>query len=241
MMGGWKTSLSTRATATARPSSGAAAAAEWGLLSTVPVFHGGPRNAELLTTGSAAAFGALALTAVSSGAAQAAQPGPGPLMGDPAAGGVTTPPFPMHLTDMERDHLTTFDTLDFQVFSHADWARLHESHADNVRVHWPDGHHTDGIQKHIEDLANLFVWAPDTRIEVHPIRIAQDFFTSVTGVMRGTFTKPMPNGQGGFIAPTGKAYAINMATVGIWNRQGTMNEEFLFWDNLTFYQQIGLM
>jgi hypothetical protein len=31
-----------------------------------------------------------------------------------------------------------------------------------------------------------------------------------------------------------------MATVGVWNRRGTMDEEFLFWDNQTFFQQIGL-
>lgn len=196
---------------------------------------------QLLTTGSAAAFGALALTAVSSGTAYADQPGPAPLMGDPAAGGVVSPPFPKNLSNAERTHLGTFDTLDFEVFSHADWARLHESHAENIRVHWPDGHYTDGIQRHIEDLAALFVWGPDTRIEVHPIRIANDSLTAVTGVMRGTFTRPMPDGKGGFIKPTGKSYAINMATIGSWNRQGTMDEEFLFWDNLTFYQQIGLM
>jgi len=59
-------------------------------------------------------------------------------------------------------------------------------------------------------------------------------------VMQGTFTRPMPDGNGGFIQPTGKKYAINMATVGIWNRRGTMDEEFLFWDNQTFYSQIGL-
>ena len=32
-----------------------------------------------------------------------------------------------------------------------------------------------------------------------------------------------------------------MATIGIWNpRQGYMDEEFLFWDNQTFFGQIGL-
>jgi hypothetical protein len=31
-----------------------------------------------------------------------------------------------------------------------------------------------------------------------------------------------------------------MATVGLWNRHGVMDEEFLFWDNQSFYQQIGL-
>ena len=42
------------------------------------------------------------------------------------------------------------------------------------------------------------------------------------------------------IAPTGKAYKINMATIGHWNKQGVMDEEYLFWDNQTFMKQIGL-
>lgn len=38
------------------------------------------------------------------------------------------------------------------------------------------------------------------------------------GVLKGTFSKPMPGGKGGTIAPTGKAFAIDMVAVGIWNR-----------------------
>jgi hypothetical protein len=30
-----------------------------------------------------------------------------------------------------------------------------------------------------------------------------------------------------------------MATLGHWNKQGTMSEEYLFWDNATLMQQIG--
>ncbi|MFE5522022.1 hypothetical protein ACFQ9Q_30515 [Streptomyces virginiae] len=45
---------------------------------------------------------------------------------------------------------------------------------------------------------------------------------------------------GGFIQPTGKKFSINMVTVGIWNKDGVMQEEFLFWDNNTFYKQLGL-
>jgi hypothetical protein len=183
----------------------------------------------MLRTG-AAAFGALALTAVSEGQvpAEATIDSRG-LLPDPA-----------NLTARERAHLKTFDELDFQIFSHADWARLGESHAKNIRVHWPDGHYTDGIDKHLADLQAMFVWAPDTRILSHPLRIAKNELTVVTGVMKGTFSKPMPDGAGGFIAPTGKRYSINMATVGIWNRRRVMSEEFLFWDNQNFFQQIGL-
>jgi hypothetical protein len=197
------------------------------------------RRSVLAGTG-AAAFGAFALGAVASGATPVQASARTGLMPDPAAGGVASPPFPAHLTAPEKAHLKTFDELDFDVFSHAKWSRLGESHAKNIRVHWPDGHYTDGIDKHIADLSALFVWAPDTRIQVHPLRVAKDQLTAVTGVMQGTFTRPMPDGKSGFINPTGKAYALNMATVGIWNRRGTMDEEFLFWDNTTVYQQIGL-
>jgi hypothetical protein len=132
---------------------------------------------------------------------------PAVLHPDPATTPVTSPPFPKNLTDQERPQLKTFDELDFDVFSHADWARLGESHAKNIRVHWPDGHFTDGIDRHIADLSALFVWAPDTRIETHPIRISKNEMTAVTGVMLGTFSRPMPDGKGGFIPPNFKKYA----------------------------------
>jgi hypothetical protein len=49
-------------------------------------------------------------------------------------------------------------------------------------------------------------------------------------VLKGTFSKPMPDDKGCTIAPAGKAFALDMVTVGIWNRQGTMDEGFCFWD-----------
>jgi predicted dinucleotide-binding enzyme len=139
-----------------------------------------------------------------------------------------------------QKHLATFDTLDYVVFSNQEWNRLHESHSKNVRVFWPDGHLTEGIEVHIEDLKKLFVHAPDTRIKIHPIKFGSGKFTAVTGVFEGTFTKPMPIGDGKFIQPTGKAFKMPMATIGIWGEDGTMIEEHLFWDNQTYANQIGL-
>ncbi len=138
-----------------------------------------------------------------------------------------------------KEHLDTFDELDYVVFTGQQWARLHESHSHDVVVHWPDGHQTKGIEKHIEDLKAMFVYAPDTRIKVHTVKIGQGEWTAVIGVMEGTFTKPMPTGDGKFIQPTGKAYKINMCTVCHWTK-GVMDEEYLFWDNLTFMQQLGI-
>jgi hypothetical protein len=138
-----------------------------------------------------------------------------------------------------KTHIATFDALDFDVFTNQKWDRLKESHSQDIVVHWPDGHATRGIEKHIEDLKAMFVYAPDTRIKVHPVKFGVGNWTSVIGEMEGTFTKPMPGPGGKEIPPTGRAFKITMCTVGHW-RGGVMDEEYLFWDNQTFMKQIGL-
>lgn len=136
-------------------------------------------------------------------------------------------------------HLATFDELDFDVFTNQKWELLGHSHSQDVKVHWPDGHVTTGIDVHTADLKNLFVYAPDTRIQVHPIKLGDGEYTSVTGVMEGTFTAPMPGPDGTVIQPTGKSFKLVMNTVSHW-KDGVMDEEYLFWDNLTYLQQLGL-
>ncbi len=140
---------------------------------------------------------------------------------------------------LETAHLENFDDLDFNVFSGQKWDQLEKSHAKDVIVHWPDGRTTTGIDVHIEDLKAMFVYAPDTRIKEHPIRIASGGWTAVTGILEGTFTQPMPIGDGKTIPPTGKPFKLLMATFGHW-KNGVMDEEWLFWDNQTFMKQIGL-
>jgi len=137
-------------------------------------------------------------------------------------------------------YLDKFDTLDYTVFSRQEWVRFHESHADNIKVYWPDGHITEGLPTHIEDLKKMFVYAPDTRITMHPIKFGSGNMTAVTGVFEGTFTLPMPIGDGKTIPPTGKAFKMPMCTIGIWGADGKMSEEHLFWDNQTYMNQIGL-
>jgi len=136
-------------------------------------------------------------------------------------------------------NLATFDTLDYTVFTNQQWARLHESHSKDIKVNWPDGHFTMGIDQHIADLKAMFVYAPNTSIKQHPIRFGSGNMSCVTGVMTGTFTAPMPIGKGKFIKPTGKSFSLPMCTVGIW-KDGVMIEEYLFWDNQTYMNQIGL-
>jgi hypothetical protein len=137
-------------------------------------------------------------------------------------------------------NLANFDDLDFRVFTGQKWAEFHKSHAKDIVVHWPDGHSTTGLEKHIQDLEAMFVWTPDTRIKEHPVKFGQGEWTAVIGYMEGTFSQPMPIGDGKTIPPTGKAYRIRMATIGHWTKEGVMDAEYLFWDNQEFYRQIGL-
>ena len=151
-----------------------------------------------------------------------------------------TPP-PPHETQSPpvEKNLKVFDTLDFDVFSNQKWDRLKESHAADIVVTWPDGHETKGIERHIEDLKAMFVFAPDITIKTHPIRFGSGTWTAVTGVMTGTFTKPMPTKDGKSIAPTGRRFALGMVTLGHW-KGGTMDHEWLIWDNQDFMNQLGL-
>jgi hypothetical protein len=141
--------------------------------------------------------------------------------------------------EMIAKNLVTFDTLDYTVFTNQQWTRLHESHSKDIKVNWPDGHFTTGIERHIADLKAMFVYAPNTSIKEHPIRFGSNNMTCVIGVMTGTFTAPMPIGNGKFIKSTGKSFKLPMCTVGIW-KDGVMIEEYLFWDNQSYMNQIGL-
>jgi hypothetical protein len=149
------------------------------------------------------------------------------------------PPRPEPQAPAVERNLKIFDTLDFDVFSNQRWDRLKESHADDIVVTWPDGHEVKGLDRHIEDLKALFVYAPDITIKVHPIRFGSGSWTTVTGVMTGTFSRPMPLANGQTLGPTGKRFALPMATIGHW-KNGKMDHEWLFWDSQEFMKQMGL-
>src|SRR5258706_11278317 len=80
---------------------------------------------------------------------------------------------------------------------------------------------------------------PYTTLFRSPIRFGSGSWTTVTGVMTGTFTRPMPTPNGGTIAPTGKRFAIGMATIGHWGN-GRMDHQWLFLGKAGFMKQNGL-
>jgi hypothetical protein len=141
--------------------------------------------------------------------------------------------------DTVERNLATFDTLDFAVFNRQQWSRLHESHSADVKVYWPDGRMTQGLDAYIKDLSGMFIYAPNTHVLEHPISFGSGKFTAVTGVFEGTFTRPMPMERGRFMQPTRRAFKIPMASICVWE-DGLIVEEHLFWDNEAYMKQIGL-
>ncbi len=146
------------------------------------------------------------------------------------------------MSSVLRKNLLTFDDLDFRVYTNQDWKDLGKSHAANILAHYPDGHTTTGLPDHIKALAGIWTFAPDNRIIEHPVRFgtADGEWTGVAGFLEGTFTKPMTLPGGKVMQPTGKKYHLPMSTLAHWNKAGTISEEFLYWDNATLMQQIGV-
>ena len=180
------------------------------------------------------AMAAALITGITEGALAGGEAWPGSKVSEP------TPKVPGMPAELAT-HLANFDDLDFHVYTGQQWENLHRSHAQNIVVHYPDGHTTKGIPDHIKELKFMWTFAPDNRITEHPIRVgtADGEWTAVMGFLDGTFTKPMVLPNGALIQPTGKSYHLPMATLGHWNKGGTMSEEYLFWDNATLMQQIG--
>ena len=141
---------------------------------------------------------------------------------------------------LTEERLRRFDSLDFQFYSNQMWDSLAISHDANIKVYYPDGTTTTGLfPQHIDMLKPMFVFAPDTKITSHPVKFGTGEWTTAIGELEGTFSKPMPIGNGRTIPPTGKKFKLSMCTVGHW-KDGKMIEEYLFWDNQSFMKQIGL-
>src|SRR5258708_30830675 len=82
----------------------------------------------------------------------------------------TTPaPAPEKQAAAVESHLKVFDTLDFDVFSNQKWDRLHESHAKDIVVTWPDAQETKGIDRHIKALKARLVFPPTVSIKLAPL------------------------------------------------------------------------
>jgi hypothetical protein len=57
--------------------------------------------------------------------------------------------------------------------------------------------------------------------------------------MTGTFTAELIGPDGQVVPPTGKSFDVKFTTIGKWH-EGQLVEEWVFWDQPTLLEQIGL-
>ncbi|WP_455199421.1 ester cyclase [Kaarinaea lacus] len=139
-----------------------------------------------------------------------------------------------------QTNLKRFDQLDFDAYSHRkDMKLFEEIHCPDVKVVFPDGRTTHGIEQHLKDIDGLFNGTPDSRVTAHPIAFGSGDWTAATGVLEATFSEPMKLPDGSSIPPTGNKVKLTMATIAKW-KNGCIAEEHLFWDNAEYMNQLGL-
>lgn len=99
----------------------------------------------------------------------------------------------------------------------------------------------DLIDAQFEDMKSVLVYAPDSRMLEHPVKVARGDWTAMIGILVGTFTNPMPIGNGKWLAPTGRFFTIGIATFGHWSRDGVMESEYILWDKQELMRQVALV
>ena len=82
---------------------------------------------------------------------------------------------------------------------------------------------------------------PDNKVKNRPydVLFGEGDFTCFVTRFTGTFTAPLKQPDGSVIEPTGKSFDVLYSTAAKWH-DGRIIEEYLFYDNGTFLEQIGL-
>jgi hypothetical protein len=143
--------------------------------------------------------------------------------------------------DDEREivagNLALFDKLDLEAFNNRDMNLIRQIHADNVIVFNGDGTVTEGmVPKHEEELQFLFDTF-DFKVTSHPVQFGDGPWTAGYSICEGTWKKPLKMPDGTVRQPNGKKFKVRIATLAKW-KDGRIEEEHLFWDNMTWLQQI---
>ena len=135
-------------------------------------------------------------------------------------------------------NLKTFDDLDLVAFNNRDMELIKQIHAENVKVYNPDGTITEPMAPHAKELQFLFDTF-DFKVAEHIVGFGFGEWTAGISISKGKWVKPITMPDGKVLQPTGKPVSVKIATIARW-KNGRIAEEYLFWDNADWNQQIGL-
>jgi hypothetical protein len=108
-------------------------------------------------------------------------------------------------------------------------------------VRWPGHAPTHGIEDHHQEALDCFRTCPDQHIENRPYNVffADGDWTCSIARFTGMMTGPVRGADGTDIPPTGTSFDVDVCTVARWH-DGQIVEAHLFYDLVTFLQQVGL-
>ena len=91
-------------------------------------------------------------------------------------------------TPEEKANLERFDQLDFDAWNNRNWTLFSEIHTPDVLVVDFSGNTTRGIEQHLQWAMAFTSAQPESKVLVHPIKIAAGNWTAATGTLPGNHT-----------------------------------------------------
>ncbi|RFD32522.1 hypothetical protein CER19_05015 [Pseudomonas sp. GL93] len=142
-------------------------------------------------------------------------------------------------TVSEARNLASLDAIDFATYNKKLWDQLSKSYDKDLVVTYTDEHSTKGVDAYLADLKARFAFAPDVHVTKHLIKFASGDWTASMALTEGTFSQPKQSEEGALIAPTNKAFKVNIVTIAHW-KDGVIDQQYVFFDNAAVAQQIGI-
>ena len=139
-----------------------------------------------------------------------------------------------------EENLQLMKTLD-DAWNSQDWEVFKKRHAEDTAVYWPgQPEPTRGRHNHHVESVEFFKMV-DNSLENNPYKVmfGQGDWTCTIANWKGKMIGPMTI-DGKTIPPTNKTFALEFCTVARW-KDGEIVEEKLFYDQVSFLKQIGVM
>ena len=140
-----------------------------------------------------------------------------------------------------EDNLERMKALD-DAWNAQDWGVFRKHHAADTKVFWPgQPDPTVGRDAHHHE-SDAFFKSFENKLDNNPYRvmIASGDWTCTIARWRGRMIGPWQGLDGKVHPPTGKTFELDFCTVARW-KDGEIVEENLFYDQIEFMRQVGIL
>ncbi len=139
-----------------------------------------------------------------------------------------------------EENLELMRTLD-DAWNSQDWEVFKKRHAEDTAVYWPgQPQPTRGRHNHHAESVQFFKMVQNS-LENNPYKVmfGQGDWTCTIANWKGKMIGPMTI-DGKTVPPTNRSFELEFCTVARW-KDGEIVEEKLFYDQVSFLKQIGVM